>query len=153
MFVTQGANMFEHLLLPTDGSPLSEAAIRMGVAFAKGIGAKVTGLHVIPRYHIVTYDEEMLADTKSQFAKDAESHAERYLALIEQAAGEASVPCETTSVISDRPYDAILKIADDRHCDLIVMASHGRQGIQGILIGSETQKVLTHSKLPVLVYR
>lgn len=149
----RGESMFKHLLVPTDGSPLSEMAVQKAVAFAKEAQAKVTGLHVIPEFHIFTYRAEMLEDTKEQYAQDAKAHAEKYLAVIAQAATQAGVPCETTSVISDHPYEAIIKIAADRSCDLIVMASHGRSGVQGQLIGSETQKVLTHSKLPVLVYR
>ena len=73
--------------------------------------------------------------------------------MLSQAAGEAGVPCETEVVLSDYPYEAIIQLCESKGCDLIMMASHGRRGLQGLLIGSETQKVLTHSKTPVLVYR
>ena len=145
--------MFTHILLPTDGSPLSEAAVRQGVRFAKGINAKVTGFYVIPEFHVFTYRTDMLEDTQEQFAKDCRTHARQYLGVIENAAKEAGVTCDTAFVTGDHPYEAIIKAADKKGCDLIMMASHGRRGGQGILIGSETQKVLTHSKIPVLVYR
>ena len=145
--------MFKHLLLPTDGSQLSEAAVRKGIEFAKGIHARVTGLNVMPEFHVLTYRTEMLEDTKDQFANDCRAHAEQYLAVIAAAASEAGVACDTVAATSDHPYEAIIKTAGDKGCDLIMMASHGRRGVQGLLIGSETQKVLTHSRIPVLVYR
>jgi nucleotide-binding universal stress UspA family protein len=145
--------MFTHILLPTDGSPLSEAAIRQGIEFAKGINAKVTGFHVMPEFHVFTYKTEMLEDTKGQFARESRAHAQQYLGVIEKAAKEAGVTCDTTYVAHDHPHEAIINAAKTNGCDLIMMASHGRRGMQGVLIGSETQKVLTHSKIPVLVYR
>ncbi len=145
--------MFTHILLPTDGSPLSDTAIQQGIQFAKGINAKVTGFHVIPEFHVFTYRTEMLEDTKGQFARDCRAHAEQYLGAIEKAAKEAGVTCDTAYATDDHAYEAIIKAAETKGCDLIMMASHGRRGVQGILIGSETQKVLTHSKIPVLVYR
>ena len=145
--------MFKHILLPTDGSELSEAAIRKGVQFAKSIGARVTGFYAAPEFHVFTYQTEMLEDTKEQFAKDSRAHAEQYLAMIAKAAREAGVACDTVRVTSDQPYEAILEAAQDKGCDLILMASHGRKGLRGVLLGSETQKVLTHAKLPVLVWQ
>jgi nucleotide-binding universal stress UspA family protein len=145
--------MFKHLLLPTDGSELSEAAIRKGVQFAKTINAKVTGFYVMPEFHVFTYRTEMLEDTKEQFAKDCRAHADRFLAVIERAAKAAGVACDTALATSDHTYEAIIKAAEEKKCDLIMMASHGRSGVQGLLLGSETHKVLTHSKIPVLVYR
>lgn len=145
--------MFTHLLLPTDGSPLSEMAIRNAVELAKSIHAKVTGFYVMPRFHLFTYRTEMLEETKEQYARDSRAHAHKYLAAIETAANEAGVPCETAYTTSDHPYEAIVKAAEERHCDLIAMASHGRKGVQGIVLGSETNKVLTHTRIPVLVYR
>jgi len=145
--------MFRHLLLPTDGSQLSEAAIHAGVELAKSIDAKVTGFYAMPKFHMLTYQTEMLTDTKEQFAKDCKAHAERFLAVIVQAAKEAGVPCETALQASDHPYEAIIAAAKEKGCDLIVMASHGRSGVQAFLLGSETQKVLTHSSIPVLVSR
>ena len=145
--------MFKHLLLPTDGSKLSEAAIRKGIEFAKGNHARVTGLSVIPQFHVFTYHTEMLEDTREQYAKDSQAHAEQYLKVIETQARAAGVPCDTVTQTSDHPYEAIIKTARETGCDLIMMASHGRKGVQAALIGSETQKVLTHCEVPVLVYR
>ena len=143
--------MFTHMLLPTDGSPLSASAIAQGVRLAKATGARVTGLYVMPQFHVFTYRTEMLEDTREQYAKDCDAHAVEYLAVVEKAAREAGVPCATASVSDDHPDEAILRVADERGCDAIVMASHGRRGIAGVLMGSVTQKVLTHGKLPVLV--
>lgn len=145
--------MFKHLLVPTDGSVLSEAAARTAVTLARGFEAKVIGFHAIPEYRVFTHRIDMLEDTRERFAQAAEQHAEQYLAVIARAAKEAGVACDTICVTSDHPYAAILQTAEERNCDLIVMASHGRGGIKGLLIGSETQKVLTHSQIPVLVYR
>lgn len=145
--------MFKHILLPTDGTDLSEVAIEKGIEFAKTINARVTGIHVKPQFHIFTYRTEYLEETEAQFTKDAESHSTQYLAAIERVAKKAGVTCDTTSVTGDHPHEAIIAAAREKGCDLIVMASHGRKGIQGLLIGSETQKVLTHSSIPVMVYR
>ncbi len=145
--------MFKHVLLPTDGSQLSEAAIQAGVEFAKSIGAKVTAFYAMPKFHMLTYQTEMLTDTKEQFARDCQAHADRFLAVAVQAAKAAGVPCETALQTSDHPYEAIIATAKEKDCDLIMMASHGRSGVQAFLLGSETQKVLAHSRIPVLVYR
>ena len=145
--------MFKHLLLPTDGSAASEDAIRKCMLFAREIGAQVTGFHVMPEFHIFTYQAEMLEDTRDEFRKDCEAQARKYLAVIETAAREAGVPCKVAFTASDHPYESIIEAATEHGCDLITMASHGRKGIKGMLMGSETQKVLTHSKIPVLVYR
>jgi nucleotide-binding universal stress UspA family protein len=139
--------------LPTDGSQLSEAAIQAGVRFAKSINAKVTGFYAMPKFHMLTYQTEMLTDTKPEFAKDCKAHADRLLAVVVQAAKAADVPCETVLQTSDHPYEAIIATAKEKGCDLIMMASHGRSGVQAFLLGSETQKVLTHSAIPVLVFR
>ena len=145
--------MFKHLLLPTDGSALSEAAVRMGIRFAKSIDAKVTGFHAMPKFRVFTYRTEMLEDTKDEFARDSRAHAQKYLAVVEQAAREAGVTCDTAHATSDHPYEAIIQAAEENGCDLIMMASHGRSGMEGLLLGSETHKVLTHCRIPVLVYR
>jgi nucleotide-binding universal stress UspA family protein len=144
--------MFKHILLPTDGSELSEAAIKEGMQFAKSINASVTGIHVILPFHILTIHTLMLEDTEEQYARDSVARAKQYLAVIENAAKDAGVPCDTLYVTSNDPYDAITKTAWDKQCDLILMASHGRRGVQGLLLGSETQKVLTHTRIPVLVF-
>ena len=145
--------MFKHILLPTDGSQLSEIAIQTGIQFAKGINARVTGFHAMPEFHVFTYHPEMLGDTKEEFTGDSRARAAQYLRVIEEAANKAGVRCDTGYTTSAHPHEAIIRAAEENGCDLIMMASHGRRGVQGLLIGSETHKVLTHTKIPVLVYR
>lgn len=145
--------MFTHLLVPTDGSALSDAAIQMAVKLARENKARLTALHVMPPFHVITYDTEMLSDTQARLAEIAAQNAETWLAAVARQAGEAGVECETVAVTRDHPYEAIIDTATQRQCDLVVMASHGRSGMRGLLIGSETQKVLTHSDIPVLVVR
>ncbi len=145
--------MFKHLLLPTDGSALSQAAINQGMRLASSLQARVTGIYVMPQFHVLAYQAEMLADTEQEFAVDCKAHAARYLMAIGQAAHEAGVACETIAATSDHPFEVIVQTAEHKGCDLIVMASHGRRGVRGLLLGSETHKVLTHSRIPVLVFR
>ena len=145
--------MFKHILLPTDGSPVSETAIRRGVEFARSLGARITGFYVVPEFHVFTYRTSTRPDAQEEVARDARAHADRYLGLIEQTARAAGVDCATAYATGDQPYEAIIKAAGTHGCDVIVMASHGRRGVQGLLLGSETHKVLTHSKIPVLVFR
>jgi len=145
--------MFKHILLPTDGSELSEAAIRQGIRFAKSIGAKVTGLCVMLLQHPFFYETEIPKEAIEQKEKRCKELAETYLAVIEKEAKEAGVTCDVVYEKNDYPYEAIIRVAKQKGCDLIMMASHGRRGVGALLIGSETQRVLTHSKIPVLVYR
>jgi nucleotide-binding universal stress UspA family protein len=145
--------MFKHVLLPTDGSPQSEAAIQQGIALAKETHARVTGIHVVPEFHVVTYRTDMLEDTREQYAKDSQAKAAKILQSVENAARAAGVKCDTVCTVSDEPYEAIIRTAEEKGCDLIAMASHGHKGIKALLLGSETQKVLTHSHQPVMVLR
>lgn len=145
--------MFKHLLLPTDGSPLSESATRRGLQFAKEQQARVTVIHVVPEFHVLTYRAEMLEDTREEFLAHCRLQGEKFLAEAERLAVEMGVSCAGRIVTNDHPYEAITKVASDAGCDLIVMASHGRRGVKGLLLGSETHKVLTHSTTPVLVLR
>ena len=145
--------MFKHVLLPTDGSPQSEAAVRQGIALAKEQQARVTGIHVVPEFHVFTYHPDMLEDTRAEYERDSKAQATKILAAVEDAARAAGVPCDTVCATNDEPYEAIIKTADEKGCDLIAMASHGRKGMKGLLVGSETQKVLTHSHQPVMVLR
>ncbi len=144
--------MFKHILLPTDGSVLSETAIKKGVAFAKEINAKVCGLTVTKPFHVFTTDVMELEDTKGTYAEDT-ALADKRLSVIEQAAKQAGVSYDGAHKIGDHPWEEIIKTASDRGCDVIFMASHGRRGVAALVIGSETNKVLTHTKIPVLVYR
>ncbi|AYQ28927.1 MULTISPECIES: universal stress protein [unclassified Polaromonas] len=143
--------MFKHILLPTDGSPASERATAQAVAFAKDAQARITGLHVMPEFHLVTYQIEILEDTRGQFIKDCQTKADAYLSALKKAADKEGVPCDTVCVTGDLPHEAIVRMAQGKGCDVIVMASHGRKGMAGFLLGSETQKVLSHTQKPVLV--
>ena len=145
--------MFKNLLLPTDGTILSERAVLVGMELARSLGARVSGLHVIPPFQMLTYQAAMLEDTRAAYAHDSLAYAGRYLDFVAKAAAERAVPCETLTESRDDIYQAIIDIAQARACDLIVMASHGRGGIAGLLMGSQTQHVLTHSHIPVLVCR
>ena len=147
--------MYKHILIPTDGSALSRKAIANGVKLAKSIGAKVTGLFAAPPATPVVYKDFVPVDymTPLEHAAMIEKTAAKYLGVIEQAAKHAGVRCQCIHVTNDFPADAILAVAKQQKCDLIVMASHGRRGLAGVLLGSETQKVLTHSRIPVLVSR
>lgn len=145
--------MFKHLLLPTDGSELSMAAVREGIRFAKEADARVTGVSVTPQFHVLTFNTTMIEDTKEVFLAESRAQAQANLALLKKTADDAGVDCDIEVVVSDQPYDAIIRVAEKAGCDLILMASHGRHGAQALLLGSETQKVLTHTRIPVLVYR
>jgi nucleotide-binding universal stress UspA family protein len=145
--------MFKHILLPTDGSNLSQVAIQKGVQLAKSVQAKITGISVVPEQKYILYQTDIIVQKKEETVKHHKLQASRNLAVIEKAAKVAGVPCETLCEIGDHPYEAIIKVAEKRGCDLIMMASHGRRGLKGLLLGSETQKVLTHSRIPVLVHR
>jgi nucleotide-binding universal stress UspA family protein len=147
------STLFKHMLLPTDGSVASEVAMRKALDLARGSNARVTGLHVIQPFHLLSANVEMIEDTRAVYQAHSDAHARACLAVIEQAAREAGVSCETCVVRADHPYEAIIQTATERACDLIVMASHGRRGMQALLLGSETQKVLTHCAVPVLVLR
>jgi nucleotide-binding universal stress UspA family protein len=143
--------MFKHILLPTDGSNLSQVAIQKGVQLAKSMKAKITGVSVMPAQKYYLYQTDIIVQVKEETVKQHKIQANRNLSFIEKAAKEAGVPCETFCESSDHPYEAIIRVAEKIGCDLIMMASHGQRGVKGLLLGSETQKVLTHSKIPVLV--
>ncbi|MDX9944836.1 MAG: universal stress protein [Azonexus sp.] len=147
--------MFKHILVPTDGSELSRATAKRAVSFAKEAGARITAFYAKPEYPIAYFGEGALIDptTPEKFTEMAEQQASEFLNEVSAWCEEAGVQCDTVSATSDVPYEAIIEAAETSGCDLIFMASHGRRGITGLLLGSETNKVLTHSKVPVLVYR
>ena len=148
--------MFKHLLVTTDGSKLSDKAVNAAIGLARDLGAKLTGFHATEDYPIMPFPEyAMFAEslTPAMWKEDEEKRARRMLEKVEAKAKKAGVACDTNFSLALHPYEAILQAAKKARCDLIVMASHGRRGIQGVVLGSETNKVLTHSKLPVLVVR
>jgi nucleotide-binding universal stress UspA family protein len=145
--------MYQHILIPTDGSNLAEKAVLHGITLAREIGAKITALTVSEPFHIIAFEPAMLEDTSASYKKRTEEMAARTLGAVANAAKAAGIACETVHVEDEHPYKAIIDTAESKQCDLIVMASHGRRGMSAIVLGSETVKVLTHSKTPVLVYR
>jgi len=147
--------MFKHILVPTDGSTLSLRAAKHAVRFAKVHGARITAFYAAPEYHPNIAGDYLPANfvPLGVFQKQIKKTAEKYLDQVKKMAQVGGVNCSGLYVSDDSPHDAIIKAAKERKCDLIFMASHGRSGLAGLLIGSETNKVLTHCKLPVLVYR
>lgn len=145
--------MFKRILIPTDGSPASQRAILAGAALAGETGAGIVGLTVIPPYDPVTTGLDLLQTTTQQYERETTERARGILADVEQAAQEAGVPCKLEQASGQSTWESIIETARRDGCDLILMASHGRKGIRGLLLGSQTQKVLVHSAIPVLVYR
>jgi nucleotide-binding universal stress UspA family protein len=145
--------MHKHILMPTDGSELSQKAIDYGMALVKSVNAKVTALTVSAPFHAFAVEPGLIVDTPEQYQKRIAALASKYLNVAKEAALAAGVSCETIHVEHDQPHLAIIETAVRKSCDLIVMASHGRRGISAIVLGSETVKVLTHSTIPVLVFR
>lgn len=147
--------MYQNILLPTDGTPLSTAAIRAGIRLAAGLGSRVTGVYVAPVPTPLVYRKLLPVgfDTLSHNKQAIREASQRHLDVIQRAAKAAGVACDTVAVTSDFPADAIIDVARKRKCDLIFMASHSRKGLQGLLLGSQTQKVLAHAGLPVLIHR
>lgn len=145
--------MFKHILIPTDGTDLSRKAVIYGVQLARTVGARVTAITISEPYHVASMDAVLVAETPEEHEAQTARIAERALEQVRMAAEAASVAAETLRETHDQPYRAIIECAQAHSCDLIVMASHGRRGVAALLVGSETTKVLTHSAIPVLVYR
>jgi nucleotide-binding universal stress UspA family protein len=145
--------MYKHVLIPTDGSELSSRAEAAGVTMAKALDAKVTALTVTSPFQFIGTEPMMLVATEPEYEKAQAARAEKTLERVRMTAAAIGVPVETLRTVSSHPFEAIIATAKERGCDLIFMASHGRSGLTGLILGSETSKVLTHSKIPVLVYR
>jgi len=147
--------MFRHILIPTDGSPVAAKAVKAGIAFARETGARVTGYCAVEPVSAQIYGEGYMITGRSValLEKKARRAAERHVAGIAKLAKAAGVAFHGHVSRADSPHAGIIAAARSKHCDLIFMASHGRRGIAGLIMGSVTHKVLTHSKIPVLVYR
>ena len=148
--------MYTHILVPTDGSPLSMKAARTATALAATLQARITALYVVEPLSPPSGEAAIVLgnpELRASYDKAIADHAASSLREVEATAERANVKCERLSVKDPHPWGGIVRAAQERHCDLIVMASHGRRGLEGLLLGSETQKVLTHSKTPVLVCR
>ena len=147
--------MYKHILIPTDGSELSDKAIDAGVEFARVVKARVTGFTAVPEYQIPS-EAEMMARrgiSLDDHERQSKRQAEETLRRIADRARAAGVWYDADYAQSDCPHEAIIRAAEKHGCDLIFMASHGRRGISALIHGSETQAVLTHSTIPTLVYR
>ena len=148
--------MYKHILVATDGSKLSLKAVKTAAALAANLGARLSGFYAMPSYVPPIYGEAALfipEMTAKGFKAAVEREAQAALAAATKIADEVDVVLNPVKVTDPQPWSAIVKAAHSKKCDLIVMASHGRRGLSGLLLGSETTKVLTHSKVPVLVVR
>lgn len=147
--------MYKHILIPTDGSATAAKAIESGIEFAREANAKVTLFTAVPDYRIPGESEIMSRNVVSLADHELISR-DKAEAILNAAAARvraAGVECDTTYALNDHPYEAIIKAAESHGCDLILMSSHGRQGLSELWHGSETREVLTHSHIPTLVYR
>jgi nucleotide-binding universal stress UspA family protein len=148
--------MFKHILLPTDGSALAAKGVRAGVKLAKSLGARVTGVYVIAPYVPPMYGEGAMyvpGVTVNDYKKAAQKQAAKALALVEKEARAAGVRCAVRSLTDAPAWQGILRAARSQKCDAIAMATHGRGGLGGLILGSETTRILAHSKVPVVVVR
>lgn len=147
--------MYKNLLVATDGSKLSGKAVAHAIALAKAVGAKLTAFYAAPDYPMPAYADGVVYEpvSRKEYAKLAAQDADKILEDVAGKAAAAGVECKTAYSIAAAPWEAILDGAKKNKCDAIVMASHGRRGISAVLLGSETQKVLTHTKVPVIVVR
>ena len=144
--------MYQRILVPTDGSERSLRAVEGAAKFAKPFGAEVVVMTVIEPYSYTNL-AEYRPESIEQYDERVTAEAEERLAEAEKVVKSLDVPVRTSMVKSFSPAEAIIEAVDREEGDLVVMASHGRKGIAAVLLGSETQKVLTHCRIPVLVYR
>lgn len=147
--------MFKHLLVPTDGSTMSTETVDRAIVFASETGARITFFYVKPEFPIALYGEGALVDptTPQQFAELADQQAKVILSTAIDKAKAAGITCDSQSQTNSSIHAAIIAAGKEAGADLIFMASHGRRGLSSLLLGSETHKVLTHSTIPVLVFR
>ena len=147
--------MYKNLLVATDGSKLSDKAVAHALGLAQAVGASITAFYAAPDYPMPAYADGVVYEpvTRKEYAKLAQQDADKILGAVAAKAKAGGVECKAAFAIAAAPWEAILAAAKKNKADAIVMASHGRRGITAVLLGSETTKVLTHSKLPVIVVR
>ena len=145
--------MYTHILLPVDGSEFGMGSVPHAINFAKAIGARLTAIHVTAPYETVAVGELAAFLAADEYIKHAEANAEAVLERVKIAARAANVAVTAYRVEHAHPWEAIIRVAEEQGCDLIFMASHGRRGIASVLLGGETKRVLTHTSIPVLVWR
>ena len=143
--------MYKHILIATDGSELAEKAVKQGLELAKHLNATVTAVTVTEPWPVAMADGVILANPIDEYEKALAQDAGRILAAVAESAGKLGVACTTVHVADRFPAEGIIEQAKARHCDLIVMASHGRRGIAKLLLGSQATRVLTYSSVPVLI--
>lgn len=143
--------MYRNILIATDGSEIATKAARHGIALAKSLGSKVTVLTVTEPFY--WYDGNIPADLQPAYVGEARKEANIILTRLLDAAKSSGIHCEMVHAEQGPPYRTIIETAQAKNCDLIVMGSHGRGGLAAVVLGSHTLKVLTHTKIPVLVYR
>jgi nucleotide-binding universal stress UspA family protein len=150
-----GSDVFQNFLVPIDGSELSHRAVSAAVSLAAEVGARLTFFHALPDLESSIYGEASLVRTVDPeiFEKMVNERVSAVLERAEAVARGAGIASKTAVSVTDQPYEGIISAAQAHRCDLILMASHGYRGVKGLLLGSQTQKVLTHSTIPVLVYR
>jgi len=149
--------MYTHILLPVDGSPQSHKAEKECIAFAKAVGARITVLHVVSHFQLGVQRwgayKSIYQKIEKEHEDESKERARTMISDLETRARAAGVKCDSLIVVGGHPYEEIIDKAQAKKCDLIMMASHGHTGISAMLLGSETVKVLTHAKVPVLVVR
>lgn len=145
--------MYRHILLTVDGSDCSLKAAAHGLDLAKQLGAKATAITVTPTWKSIGLSELALGHTEEQYEERARARGDKYLQQVVELASAKGINCETMQVMHARPFEAVVEAAETRGCDLIIVGSHGRRGVERLLLGSETAKILTHSNVPVLVHR
>ena len=145
--------MYSSILIPTDGSALAARAVSAGITLAKALGARLTVVMASEPFHVFGLVPEQLEYSQANYSRHVEAAGQQVLGTIAQQAAAAGVLCHTVLREHDHPHEAIIETARANACDLILMASHGRRGMAALLLGSVTTKVLTHSDIPVLVYR
>jgi nucleotide-binding universal stress UspA family protein len=147
--------VFKHILIPTDGSAVARKAVKAGISLAKALGAKVTAYYALEAFQPYVYGDGYVIDTSTikSFDERARETGRKYLAEVEKAARAAGVECDTLITKPGTAYQGIIDAARKKKCDAIFMASHGRGELASLLLGSVTQKVLAHSKIPVVVFR
>ena len=145
--------MFKHILVPTDGSQFSQDTVRRAISFAKEAGARITAFYAMPEVPYYLGGKESHFPPRSETIELEEKEAQEILGAVEKFCLEAGVSCDKLTLTNNVVYEAIIDAATQSGCDLIFMASHGHRGLKALLLGSETTKVLTHTKIPVLVFR
>ena len=145
--------MYKHILIATDGSGLSEKAVKHGVKLAKTLKARITGMTSTPTWLDLHAGPGARMVSSDDYEKETQASAAKALASIARAAKKARVPCATVHVRHPRAWEAIIRTARAKRCDVIVMGSHGRSGMKALVLGSETNQVLAHTRIPVLVHR